>query len=48
MRGDLIFSFGGLFIGIAIEHADGLALVPPSALEAGVAAMLGGGGIRVP
>jgi hypothetical protein len=48
MPGDLLFSFGGLFIGMAIEHADGLALVPPSSLEAGVAAMLAGGGVRAP
>ena len=48
MPGDLVFSFGGLFIGLAIEHADGLALVPPSALEAAVTALLGGGGVRAP
>jgi hypothetical protein len=48
MPGDLVFSFGGLFIGLAIQHADGLAIVPPSALEAAVTALLGGGGVRAP
>jgi hypothetical protein len=48
MPGDLVFSFGGLFIGLVIQHADGLALVPPSALEAAVTALLGGGGVRAP
>ena len=46
--GDLVFSFGGLLIGLVIEHPDGRAIVPPSALEAAVAALLGGGGVRAP
>lgn len=48
MPGDLVFSFGGLFIGVVIRHADGMAIVPPSALEAAVTALLGGGGVRAP
>jgi hypothetical protein len=46
--GDSVFSFGGLFIGLVVEHADGLAIVPPSALDAAVTALLGGGGVRAP
>jgi hypothetical protein len=46
--GDLVFSFGGLFIGVVIQHTDGVALVPPAALEAAVTALLGGGGVRAP
>jgi hypothetical protein len=48
MPGDLVFSFGGLFVGLTIEHGDGLALVAPPALEAAVTTLLGGGGVRAP